>query len=101
MNIQRVPNMDEIAKIKMSYADVVSNFKFLDTTKKNLSAIQDALNENAKRIYDTYGRIILKVGPDADDYLDITSPRASYKLDTVTVNFTQTNSQGVPIERFK
>ncbi len=101
MTIHRTPSMDDIAKIKMSYADVVANFKFLDTTNKNLSAIQDALNENAKRIYDMYGRIILKVGPEPDDYLDITSPRASYQLDTVKVNFTQTNSQGIPIESFQ
>lgn len=99
--IQRPPTMEELAKIKMSYADVVATFKFQDTTKKNLSAIQDALNENAKKIYDQFGRIILKVGPEPDDYLDITSPRASFQLDTVKVNFTQTNSQGVPIESFQ
>jgi hypothetical protein len=92
------PTMQDIAHIKQSYADVVSNFKNLDTNRKNLHEIQESLNENAKRIYDKFGRIIIKVGPGEDDYLDITSPRASYKLDTVRVDFMQTNSKGVPLQ---
>lgn len=99
--IQRTPTMDELAQIKQSYADVVRKFKDLTTTKSVLSEIQDALNENARKIYDKFGRIIIKVGPDPDDYLDVTSPRASFNADTVRVDFTQTNSKGVPIERFQ
>jgi ABC-type uncharacterized transport system ATPase component len=93
--------MDELAQIKQSYADVVRAFKDKVTTQMVLSEIQDALNDNARKIYDKFGRIIIKVGPDADDYLDITSPRASFQTDTVCVDFTQTTSNGVPIESFQ
>ncbi len=99
--IQRTPTMDELSQIKQSYADVVRKFKDQVTTKSVLSDIQDSLNNNARQIYDKFGRIIIKVGPEPDDYLDITSPRASFNTDTVKVDFTQTNSKGVPIERFK
>ena len=96
MSVLKPPSMEDLAHIKQSYADVVKRFKDVTTSGKALSEIQDALNENAKGIYDKFGRIIIKVGPEASDYLDITSPRASFNLDTVVVNFMQTNSKGVP-----
>ena len=99
--ILRQPTMDELFQIKTSYAEVVRAFKDQTTSNKVLSEIQDALNDNARKIYDKFGRIIIKVGPEPDDYLDITSPRVSFNTDTVQVNFTQTNSKGIPIESFQ
>lgn len=98
MSVLKKPSMEDLAHIKQSYADVVRKFKDVTTSGKVLSEIQDALNENAKRIYDKFGRIIIKVGAGAGDYLDITSPRASFNLDTVMVNFMQTNSSGIPLQ---
>ncbi len=98
MSVLKTPSMEDLVHIKQSYADVVKCFRDVTTSGKTLSEIQDALNENAKRIYDKFGRIIIKVGPEASDYLDITSPRASFNLDTVMVNFMQTNSTGVPLQ---
>jgi hypothetical protein len=98
MSVLKTPSMEDLAHIKQSYADVVRKFKDVTTSQKALSEIQDVLNENAKRIYDKFGRIIIKVGPLESDYLDITSPRASFNLDTVVVNFMQTNSKGVPLQ---
>lgn len=95
--IQRTPTMNELAQIKQSYADIVVKFKDQITTRSVLIEIQDALNDNARKIYDKFGRIIIKVGPEPDDYLDVTSPRASFNTDTVRIDFTQTNSKGVPL----
>lgn len=95
--IQRTPTMNELAQIKQSYADIVIKFKDQITTRSVLIQIQDALNDNARKIYDKFGRIIIKVGPEPDDYLDVTSPRASFNTDIVRVDFTQTNSQGIPL----
>lgn len=95
--IQRTPTMNELAQIKQSYADIVIKFKDQITTRSVLIQIQDALNDNARKIYDKFGRIIIKVGPEPDDYLDVTSPRALFNTDTVRVDFTQTNSQGIPL----
>ena len=95
--ILRQPSPNDLVQIKQSYADVVANFKFKDADRMTLIQIQGALNQNATRIYDQFGRIIIKVGQGDGDYLDITSPRASFNKDTVRVDFLQTNSKGIPI----
>lgn len=95
--IQRTPTLNELAQIKQSYADIVVKFKDQITTRSVLIEIQDDLNDNARKIYDKFGRIIIKVGPEPDDYLDVTSPRASFNTDIVRIDFTQTNSKGVPL----
>lgn len=95
MTIFLKPSMEDLAHIKQSYADVVEKFKYQITDQMTLCLIQDALNDNARRIYDKFGRIIIKVGK--HDYLDITSPKASFNLDTVKVDFTQVTKDGNPI----
>jgi hypothetical protein len=86
------PTLEDIKHIKQSYVDVVKEFKFQNADKKNLYLIQEALNNNARRIYDKHGRIILKVGE--NEYLDITSPRASFHKDKVLVSFMETDREG-------
>ena len=89
------PSKQDAAHIQQSYADVVETFKDQPANKKTLSKIQDALNDNARRIYDKWGRIIAKVGP--NDYIDITSPRAKLNEGTVRVEFMEVNREGKPI----
>jgi DNA segregation ATPase FtsK/SpoIIIE-like protein len=89
------PSKQDAAHIQKSYADVVETFKDQPADKKTLSKIQDALNDNARRIYDKWGRIVAKVGP--NNYIDITSPRVSFREGTVKVVFMEVNREGKPI----
>lgn len=102
----KIPINEQILKeIQVKYAEIVAkdvkrinepaNF---DQVPKILSEIQSNLNDYAKYLYDKHGRIIIRVGPDEFDYLDVTSPRVKINQTKAMVYFLETDKKGKPIK---
>jgi hypothetical protein len=103
MSVKIPINNDILVKIQRQYADIVAvdvkrinDPSNLEKVPQIVAEIQNNLNEFAKQLYDKHGRIIIRVGPDEYDYLDITSPRVKINHNKAVVYFLETNKKGRP-----
>ena len=103
MSIKIPVTKEIIEEIRRQYADIIRKDVLrindpdnLPIVPKIVSEIQEKLNEFARHTYDKYGRIIIRVGPDEFDYLDITSPRIQISQTQAFVIFLETDKKGKP-----
>ena len=104
MSLVKVPLTQEIVEsIKKQYAYIiVDDIKRINDPNnaniapKIVSEIQEKLNNYARELFDKHGRIIIRVGPDHFDYLDITSPRVKLSETKALVYFLETDKKGKP-----
>lgn len=102
----KIPLTEEILKqIQVKYAEIVAedvkrinSESDISKVPKIISEIQQKLNEYAKYLYDKHGRIIIRVGPDEFDYLDVTSPRVKISQTKAMVYFLETDKKGKPVK---
>ena len=104
MSILTPITKEDIEAIRKQYFDIIRNDILrindpnnLSIVPKIVSEIQEKLNDCARHVYDKFGRrIIIRVGPDKFDYLDITSPRIQISQTKALIVFLETDEKGKP-----